>query len=168
VKDDFSLSRSFRPPSPVKGEGSGASVPPSPFTGEGGAQRRERVSKQIIHERAKSLRRNQTPQEKALWQELRAHRFSGLKFRRQQPFDHYIVDFVCHEKKLIIELDGSQHANDTEAEYDRQREAYIARSGYRILRFWNQEFERTRVNVLETIYAALTNPSPGAARHPLP
>jgi very-short-patch-repair endonuclease len=142
---------------------------PSPLAGEGGAVRAGRGGrKSEILARAKALRRAQTPQEKTLWQELRAHRFSGFKFRRQQPFDMYIVDFICHAEKLIIELDGSQHGDDKAMQYDTQRTAYFAKSGYRILRFWNAEFDRERLGVLETIYATLTTPSPGAARHPLP
>ncbi len=87
--------------------------------------------------KAKELRKNSTDAERVLWQQLRAHRFAGYKFRRQQPLGHYIVDFVCFEKHLIIELDGGQHAE--QAVYDAERSAWLQSQGFRVLRFWNHE-----------------------------
>ncbi|MDA1193246.1 MAG: DUF559 domain-containing protein, partial [Candidatus Poribacteria bacterium] len=78
-------------------------------------------------------------------------RFSGYKFRRQQPIDRYTVDFVCYEKRLVIELDGGQH---TEREaYDRQRDEYLMAEGFRVLRFWNN----TVFNESDGVQAAVWN-----------
>ena len=87
--------------------------------------------------KAKELRKNSTNAERALWRQLRAHRFAGYKFRRQQPLGQYIVDFVCFEKHLIIELDGGQHAE--QVVYDAERSAWLRSQGFRVLRFWNHE-----------------------------
>jgi very-short-patch-repair endonuclease len=84
---------------------------------------------------AKSLRSNQTEAEARLWYHLRAHRFMGLKFKRQKPVGRYIADFVCWERRLIIELDGGQHAE--QVTYDGQRDAWLRSQGYTVLRFWN-------------------------------
>lgn len=114
--------------------------------------------------RARQLRQQQTPEEQALWQQLRAKRFSSWKFRRQQPLGRFIVDFVCLARRLIIELDGAQHAEN--AAYDLQRDAWLRQQGFRVLRFWNNEWSMQREAVLEVIWqelqvdAPLPNPSP--------
>lgn len=72
---------------------------------------------------AKTLRSNQTDAEQRLWYHLRAHRFMGLKFKRQKPIGNYIVDFVCLARKLIVEIDGGQHAE--QAGYDQRRDAWL-------------------------------------------
>jgi len=117
--------------------------------------------------RARELRRQQTPGEHALWRQLRGRKFSGYKFRRQQPLGYYIVDFVCFSERLIVELDGWQHADA--AEYDAQRDAWLEQAGFRVLRFWNDEWETRQEAVLEAIGralgASLVPPSPPA---PLP
>ena len=82
---------------------------------------------------AKSLRSNQTDAEKALWYYLRAHRFFGLKCKRQKPIGQYIVDFVCIEQKLIIELDGGQHADNIDD--DERRTKCLENAGFKVLRF---------------------------------
>ncbi len=74
-----------------------------------------------------------------LWQALRGGKLEGFKFRRQVPLHNAIVDFVCFENKLIIEVDGSQHA---ESKADEKRDAFLRENGFRILRFWNDEIER--------------------------
>lgn len=102
---------------------------------------------------AKALRGNQTDAEQRLWYHLRAHRFMGLKFKRQKPIGRYIVDFVCMEHRLIIELDGGQHAE--QAAYDRQRDAWLHGGGYRVLRFWNNDVMQELEGVLERIRGAL-------------
>ena len=102
---------------------------------------------------AKALRGNQTDAEQRLWYHLRAHRFMGLKFKRQKPIGRYIVDFVCMEHRLIIELDGGQHAE--QATYDRQRDAWLHGEGYRVLRFWNNDVLQELEGVLERIRGAL-------------
>lgn len=110
------------------------------------------------HRRARELRSEQTPSEHALWQQLRARRFSGHKFRRQQPLGRYIVDFVCFSSRLIVELDGGQHA-DAEA-YDAERDAWLKSQGFRVLRFWNYQWTVEPAAVLEAIWQALQEPPP--------
>jgi len=86
---------------------------------------------------AKNLRKRTTDAERTLWNYLRAGRLDGLKFRRQQVIENYIVDFVCFEKRLVIEVDGGQHAEEAEA--DRVRDEWLGREGYKVLRLWNLE-----------------------------
>ena len=101
---------------------------------------------------AKSLRRRTTDTERVLWQQLKAKRFCGLKFRRQQPIGTYIVDFVCFEKKIIVELDGSQHALLPEAQNDNRRDQWFEAQGYKVLRFWDNEVLTNTPAVLEVIW----------------
>ena len=115
--------------------------------------------------KAKSLRSNQTEAERRLWYHLRAHRFMDLKFKRQKPVGRYIVDFICMEHHLIIELDGGQHADQTD--YDQQRDAWLRAQGYTVLRFWNNEVLQQTEAVLERIRDSVValpalspNPSP--------
>ena len=98
---------------------------------------------------AKTLRANQTEAEQRLWYHLRAHRFMGLKFKRQKPMGRYIVDFVCMEQRLIIELDGGQHAE--QVKYDQHRDEWLRSQGYTVLRFWNNEVMQQLEGVLEQI-----------------
>ena len=114
-------------------------------------------------DQAKRLRSRQTEAEQRLWYHLRAHRFMGLKFKRQKPLGHYIVDFICHECRLVVEVDGGQHTVQTD--YDHQRDAWLRERGYRVLRFWNHEVMQELDGVLERIRLAALAPSPPA---PLP
>ena len=98
---------------------------------------------------AKVLRRRLTDTERLLWRHLRAKHFLGLKFRRQEPIGRYIVDFVCHEKRLIIEVDGGQHAIDKDR--DAKRDKWLNEQGYKVLRFWNNEVLTNIEGVLELI-----------------
>ena len=109
--------------------------------------------------RAKSLRAHQTDAEERLWYYLRAHRFMGLKFKRQKPIGNYIVDFVCFESRLIIEADGGQHAEN--AAHDRRRDHYLQSQGFTVLRFWNNEILKETDAVLESIRQAILTLSPG-------
>ncbi|MEE1947895.1 endonuclease domain-containing protein [Pseudomonas alcaligenes] len=102
-----------------------------------------------LRENAKSLRTQMTDAETRLWCHLRAHRFMGLKFKRQKPIGRYIVDFVCLELFLVIELDGGQHME--QADRDRERDDYLAARGYRVLRFWNHQVLGEMEAVLERI-----------------
>jgi len=107
-----------------------------------------------------------TPQEKVLWRELRGRRFEGFKFRRQMWLAGFIADFACPDAKLVIEADGSQHA---EAKgYDDARTVAFARHGWRTLRFWNNEISEDLKAVLSAILNALPSPShpPGGGRAP--
>jgi very-short-patch-repair endonuclease len=108
--------------------------------------------------RAKSLKREMTDAERRLWMALRGHRFQRLSFRRQAPIGPFIVDFVCHRRRLTIEIDGGQHA--TKPAHDIQRDAWLASKGYRILRFWNSDVLRNREGVLETIVNAIRGVPP--------
>ena len=98
---------------------------------------------------AKSLRRNSTEMEKILWNRLKSKQIEGVKFRRQQPIGNFIVDFVSFENRLVIELDGGQHAKDTRR--DRDRDEFFARHGFRVLRFWNSELVEDVDAVLKVI-----------------
>jgi very-short-patch-repair endonuclease len=102
--------------------------------------------------RARKLRRNETDAECQLWTDLRNRRLNGHKFARQIPLGPYIADFVCRDKSLIIELDGSQHAD---SQHDLIRTQWLNTNGYSVLRFWNTAVLQERRSVLETIVAAL-------------
>jgi len=90
-----------------------------------------------------------TPEEKVLWKILRSRQFHSLKFRRQVALDHYIVDFLCFEHSLIIEVDGGIH--QAQKQHDREREKYLKKKGYNILRFTNEEVMQSLPHVLKTI-----------------
>lgn len=114
--------------------------------------------------RARELRKNATEAELCLWRHLRGRRFAAFKLRRQRAIGVYIVDFVCLERGLIVELDGGQHAKQTKS-YDERRDAFLHRAGYRVLRFWNNDVMNNLDGVLTTIGTALgTDPHP----NPLP
>lgn len=122
-------------------------------------------------QRARELRRNQTPLEQELWRELRAKRFSGFKFRRQAPIGRYIVDFVCFAHRVIVELDGSQHQDNRD--YDAARDQWLTEQGFSVLRFWNNQWTQQREAVLEAVWQKLhplPNPSPmkGEGLNPAP
>ena len=98
---------------------------------------------------AKKLRKNMTDTEKFLWKHLRREQLSGYKFRKQAPIGRFIVDFVCLEKRLVIEIDGGQHA--TMREKDRKKDHWLKEEGYRVLRFWNNDVLQNINAVLEII-----------------
>jgi very-short-patch-repair endonuclease len=98
---------------------------------------------------AKNLRKRPTEAEKLLWKHLKANQFEGFKFRRQQPIDNYIVDFVCFVNRVVIEVDGGQHA--IEKEKDIERDNYLKKHGFKILRFWNNDVLANISGVLEVI-----------------
>lgn len=106
---------------------------------------------------ARVLRKNSTDVERLLWRHLRAGRFAGYRFRRQQPLGPYVVDFACFEARLVIELDGGQHADQEEA--DKIRDQWLNGQGFQVLRFWNNEVLTNLEGVLQCIHAALP-PSP--------
>ncbi len=89
--------------------------------------------------RAKQLRTNMTDAERKLWQKLRARQLEGAYFRRQCPIGRYIVDFVCHDARLIVELDGGQHNTPVISDRDRLRDRWLEGQGYTVLRFWNND-----------------------------
>ncbi len=135
-------------PLPPAGEGLG---------GEGAEGHRRMLNN------AKTLRSKQTEAEQRLWYHLRAHRFLGLKFKRQKPMGRYIVDFVCLEQRLIIEIDGGQHSE--QVDYDQDRDAWLRSQGYTVLRFWNNDVMQQLESVLEQIRCTLSpGPSPTSGR----
>lgn len=109
---------------------------------------------------ARNLRIRSTDVEHLLWSRLRAGRFEGMKFRRQHSIGQYIVDFICLEKKLIIELDGGQHTLPDAILKDRQRDAWLEKEGYTVVRFWDNEVLTNTTGVLEAIRERLQTPSP--------
>ena len=114
------------------------------------------VTNQIVTkaklERAKELRREMTPAEKLLWQEVRANKL-GVRFRRQQVIQGFIVDFYCHQAGLVVEVDGDVH--DLQKEEDERREKVLAEMGLRIVRFRNDEVVRDVSAVVGRIRAAI-------------
>jgi very-short-patch-repair endonuclease len=113
---------------------------------------------------ARRLRRDQTDAERKLWFRLRDRRLGGLKFRRQVPIDHYVVDFCCESARLIVELDGGQHALRSEA--DAARTKTLEARGYLVLRFWNNDVLQNTDGVLQNIIDTASSESPHP--HPLP
>src|SRR5690606_27853089 len=95
-----------------------------------------------------------TPSEKKLWSALRDRRFAAYKFRRQVPVGPYVADFICFEARLIVELDGSQHAQSA---HDATRDAWLANQDFLVKRFWNDEVVRNLDSVLDTIAAVVVD-----------
>jgi len=114
-----------------------------------------------IRRLAKEGRKTPTDAEARLWRHLRDRRLNGHKFKRQHKIVRYIVDFVCLERNLIVELDGGQHNFPDQAAQDAERTATLNRFGYRVLRFWNTDALQETESVLETILEALENQSDG-------
>jgi very-short-patch-repair endonuclease len=108
-----------------------------------------------LRTRARELRNNATDAERALWRQLRLWQLEGYKFRRQQPLGRFIVDFVCLEKRVVIELDGGQHAE--QKEYDAERDAWLQAEGFKVLRFWNNEVLKSIEVIKEEILKTLNN-----------
>ena len=123
-----------------------------PFRGKRVGERELDKSELRLH--AKTLRKQSTDSEQRLWYYLRASRL-GFKFKRQVPIGRYIVDFVCIEKRLIIELDGGQHLDNQS--YDMARTAWLNTHGFKVLRFWNNEVLQDTASVIEVILRTLTN-----------
>jgi very-short-patch-repair endonuclease len=124
---------------------------PSPLAGEG--QDEGEMTNKVTTISARKLRRNFTDAEMKLWKHLRNRLTGGQKFRRQQPIGKYIVDFVCFEKRLIVEVDGGQQGE--RAAYDSERTAWLESRGFRVLRFWNNEVLQDIEIVLDLIVKEL-------------
>jgi very-short-patch-repair endonuclease len=106
---------------------------------------------------AKHLRQNLTDAERLLWMYLRAQRFGGHKFRRQHPLGPYVLDFVCVGARLVVEADGGQHVASAR---DVERDEWLHKQGFRLLRFWNHEILNDTEAVLTSVLQALENPLP--------
>ncbi|MEM7518128.1 MAG: endonuclease domain-containing protein, partial [Planctomycetota bacterium] len=112
---------------------------------------------------ARCLRADATPAEQKLWSLLRGRNLCRHKFRRQQPIGPFVVDFVCQERRLILEADGDHHAHSRD---DARRDAWLCKRGYRVMRFWNYEILENTNGVLRDIMKTLESapPSPTATR----
>jgi len=106
---------------------------------------------------ARYLRKQQTDVELLLWQKLRDRRLVGYKFRRQKPIGYYIVDFICVEKMLVVEIDGGQHNTIKGKKYDDRRTQHLRKQGYNVIRFWDNEVIKEMDEVLNVINRALTS-----------
>jgi very-short-patch-repair endonuclease len=111
-----------------------------------------RPAKGRARDYARNMRRDATDAEAAMWHLLRDRRFSSVKFRRQVPFQDYILDFVCFDRKLVIEIDGSQHLD---SKRDEERDAVLASEGFQVIRYWNNDVLQRRDAVLEDLFAKL-------------
>ena len=145
-------------PSPLVGEGGGArSATPGEGAGARAAEKKKR--KRVVREPvafARRLRVNATDAETKLWASLREQPFSEVKFRRQMPIGPYVADFLSYKARLVIELDGGQHADSVA---DRRRDAWFRGEGFRVLRFWNSDVMRNAEGVLDRIHRYI---EPGA------
>ena len=127
--------------------------------GEGQNQNRMRGPDKTVS-RSRSLRQRMTEAEKHVWWHLRARKLGGFKFVRQERLGNYIVDFLCREQKLVIEIDGGQHAGNIK---DILRTQFLNAEGYRVIRFWNNEVLSNMEGVLQMVLSELTK-----APHPTP
>ena len=105
---------------------------------------------------ARDLRKSATDTERLLWSRLRRRQMDGFKFRRQHSLGPYICDFACIEARVVVELDGSQHVE--QSGYDFRRDSFLRSRGFRVLRFWNADILARTNAVLETIFEALRQP----------
>jgi len=107
----------------------------------------------MANQRARQLRRSPTQEERIIWQKLRHKRLAGCRFRRQHPIGPFIVDFVCLERRLIVEIDGCQHADH--AERDRKRSQWLEERGFKLVRIWNRDVRLNLHDAVESIFGAL-------------
>ena len=116
---------------------------------------RERAGVRVMSRisRARQMRRQSTDTERALWAKLRDRRMMNCKFRRQFPIGRYIVDFVCHQYNLVIEIDGGHHAE--QQDYDAVRTEWLKSQGFDVIRYWNNDVLTEMESVLESIGDAL-------------
>jgi very-short-patch-repair endonuclease len=146
--------------------GAGALPPDGGGLGGGDVSRRasRAMKKHPVHgarARARTLRQDMTEPERRVWQILRSQQMNGYKFRRQLPMGCYFADFVCHEARLIVEIDGGQH--DRSSPQERERTGFLRDEGYRVLRFWNDEVLTNLDGVHQTIAEELGRITPTQA-----
>ncbi|VAW18546.1 hypothetical protein MNBD_ALPHA12-2231 [hydrothermal vent metagenome] len=131
---------------------------PSPLVGEGARRAGEggfKAKALRLKGFSRSMRQKPTEAEKLLWRLLRNRRFANHKFRRQVALGPFIVDFLCYKAKLVVELDGSQHADCTK---DVARDAWLQNHGFRVLRLWNNDLMLRQKSSLDAVWHALSNP----------
>ena len=116
-----------------------------------------REAREIQTQRARRLRQNATDAENALWQRLRSRSLLGFKFVRQEPIGPYTVDFLCRERRLIVEVDGGQHADSA---HDAARDQWLRAHNYRVVRYWNNDVLGNIAGVLENLAALLAEAPP--------
>ncbi len=142
---------------------------PSPLVGEGGSRRSRETDEGFAKRNSRRLRKEMTDVERILWSNLRSRKFEHFKFRRQVPLGRYIVDFICFEHKLIVELDGSQHIDSA---HDAIRDAWLKSQGFRVLRFWNGDIlhglDGAMRAILEATTTRVATTSSGPSGHLLP
>ena len=155
---DPSLGVSSSPPHPTPRL---RSASPSPARGEG---KKARVPVVATPDNARALRRAMTDAERKLWRALRARQFESAKFRRQVPVGSYVADFLCYRARLVIEVDGGQHAGSVR---DKARDRWFERNRFRVLRFWNNDVLENIEGVLTAILQAIEDNEP-RARVPSP
>jgi len=109
----------------------------------------------MANERARALRKAMTDGERRLWRELRGKQVKGMRFRRQHPIGPYIADFVCLEKRLVVEVDGGQHAEPAHVAHDRRRDGWLEREGYRVIRFTASEVMSNTAGIVRLIWGIL-------------
>jgi isoleucyl-tRNA synthetase/very-short-patch-repair endonuclease len=147
------------PPSPLPQAGGGKEVPPTVYGGRlgGGLFRSHEFTTRDLQalKNARELRHNSTDAENKLWSALRGKKIDGHKFRRQHPIGNFITDFCCIEKKLVVELDGSQHNDEEFLKYDAARSAFLNDAGYTVIRFWNNQVFEHIESVVETVLSVL-------------
>jgi very-short-patch-repair endonuclease len=155
---------------PVKAKMRAKANLPSP-SGRGAGGEGGKIPPHLL-KNARKLRQTATDAEQLLWQLLRNRQVNHAKFRRQHPMGQYILDFYCHPLKLAIELDGSQHNEPEQQQYDEQRTLWLNQQGIQVLRFWNNQVLLETEAVMDVIYGAVTSPSPltplpkGEGEHP--
>jgi len=117
-------------------------------------------------ENARALRKRLTPQEVKLWIRLRELKALGFHFRRQAPIGRYIVDFASFGARIVVEIDGGQHGMVEGFQSDRERDAFLRSQGFTVLRFWNSDVDRNLNGVMESIFRALSTPTPALRADP--
>ena len=146
----------------AKNPSSGRSLrsrPPSPARGEGKPVESKEVS--IATSRARALRSNMTDAERKLWYAFRDRRFADFKFRRQVPIGPFIADFICYDARVVVEVDGGQHADSAS---DARRDRWFAANDFLVLRFWNNDVLKNREGVLISVLEVLHQRTPHPAR----
>ena len=147
---------------------SGQRANPSPLAGEGAARRRRGADEGALNltRAARALRSRMTDAERKLWFALKGRRFDAFKFRRQVPIGPYIADFLCFESRLVVEVDGGQHA---ESARDVERDAWLARNAFRVVRYWNNDVLQNLEGVLTDLVTELnTTPHPSSSLRSTP
>jgi very-short-patch-repair endonuclease len=120
----------------------------------------------LANANARALRKRLTPQEVKLWTKLRELKPLGFHFRRQAPIGRYIVDFVSFKFRIVVEIDGGQHALPEGSQSDRERDTFLQSQGFKVHRYWNSDVDQNLEGVAENILLALRTPTPALRADP--